>query len=132
MADGRRGPGLASLVGVAILLASLGGTAWWFTRPAPPAAPPGPALDELDVVCTGRVDAEGLVVALDPPTPGRVVRVDVKEGDAVIAGQPILAVDDTQYRIAVREAQAAVRAAQVELDLATTREKQFPKQVEVK
>ena len=71
MAEPRRLPGMAGLLGLLLLVGPLGVTAWWLTRPVPDGPPPGPALDELDVVCTGRVDAEGLVVALDPNIPGR-------------------------------------------------------------
>lgn len=132
MADGRRFPGLAGLVGVGLLTASLGATAWWLAHPAPDGPPPGPPLDELDVVCPGRVDADGQVIALDPAQPGKVVRVAVAEGDKVAAGQELLAVDDAPYRLAVREAEAAVRAARVGVDVAALKARQLPKQLAVK
>jgi multidrug resistance efflux pump len=132
MANGRRSPGVVLILGLVLLLAPLGVTAWWLTRPAPHGPPPGPPLDDLDVVCSGRVDAEGLAVALAPDQPGRVVRVSVSEGAAVKKGQEILAIDDTQYQLAVREAKAAALAAKVEADYAALKAGQFPEQIEVK
>jgi multidrug resistance efflux pump len=131
MAEGRRFP-VVGLVGLALLLAPIAFAAWWFAYPAPNHPPPGPPLDELDVVCSGRVDAEGLVTALAPVQPGQVIRVSVAEGARVAKGQEILAIDDAQYQIAVREARAAVQAAQVEVDAAAVRARQFPKQLDVK
>jgi multidrug resistance efflux pump len=132
MADGRRFSGFVGLVGVMLLLAPIAVTAWWLTRPASNQPPPGPPLDDLDVVCVGRVDAEGTVTALEPTQPGKVVRVAVSEGAAVTRGQEILAIDDTQFQLAVKEAKAAVRGAEIEAELAGVRARQFPKQIEIK
>src|SRR5438105_2123851 len=132
MAHSRRVPGAAGWVILVLVTALLWVTAWAFTRAGSDRPPPGPPLDDLDVVCSGRVDADGLVSALAPEQPGRVVRVSVSEGAKVTKGQEILAVDDAQYRLAVREARAAVQAAQVDVEAAGLRARQFPKQVEVK
>lgn len=129
MADDRRLPGLGGLLMLLLIAAPVVGVAWWLSRPTAELPPPGPPLDELDIVCTGRVDAEGLVVALDPGQPGRVVEVFVKEGAAVSKGQPILKVDDTAYQAVVLEAKAAVTAARVEVDAAEFRARQKPANV---
>jgi multidrug resistance efflux pump len=132
MANGGRFPGTIGLLGLILLVVPIGVTAWWLTRPTPERLPPGPSLDELDIVCIGRVDAAGLVTALAPNQPGRVVRIAVAEGAQVQQGDEILAIDDTQYRLSLEEAQAAVLAAQVEVDVAALKARQFPQQIALK
>lgn len=129
MPDGRRLPGAGGLLMLLLIAGPIGASAWWFSRPAVELPPPGPPLDELDVVCAGRVDAEGLVVSLDVGQPGRVIEVYVSEGGAVAKGQPVLKVDDTAFASAVLEAKAAVTAAQVDVDAAEFRAKQQPTNV---
>jgi HlyD family secretion protein len=65
----------------------------------------------------GRVQPE-TQVKLSANVPGEVVRLAVKEGDHVKRGQFLLQIDDTQYRARVREAQAAISAAESNLRLA--------------
>lgn len=128
MATESRGGGLI-WVGVVLLLASIGAPAWYFTRPAPPPADPGPALADLDVVCNGRVDIDGTTISLDPAVPGRVVEVYAKETAVVKKGDPILKLDDSTYLGTVKEAKAAVKAVDVEIEAAELRVKQHPDQV---
>jgi multidrug resistance efflux pump len=128
MADGRRLPG-SGLLMLLLIAGPIAGTAWWLNRPAADLPPAGPPPDEVDIVCAGRVDAEGQVVALDVGQPGRVVEVYVTEGGAVAAGQPILKVDDAAYRSAVLEAKAALTAAGVEADAAELKARQHPAQI---
>lgn len=132
MSQTRRGPSIGGLLLVLMLVGPLLFSAWWFTHPSPPAAPPGPPLDDLDIVCTGRADAENLVVPLDVSVPGRIVKLEVKEGDSVRKGQLILAVEDAPYRIGAASATAAVRGAEIEVEIVTKRAAQFPATITVK
>lgn len=116
-------------VGVILLIASIGGPAWYFTRPTPPPSDTGPALADLDVVCNGRVDIDGTTFSLDPALPGRVVELYAKETAVVKKGDPILKMDDATYLGAVKEAKAAVKAVEVEIETAELRVKQHPDQI---
>lgn len=79
MADGRRFPKFTTLFGLLLLGGSIGAAAYFYNRKAPEVVPSGPSLSNLDVVCSGRVDSEKLVVSLDPSQPGRVESVFVSE-----------------------------------------------------
>ena len=126
MADGRRFPKFTTLFGLLLLGGSIAATAYFFNRKSPEVVPTGPSLSNLDVVCSGRVDSEKLVVTLDPSQPGRVESVLVSENALVKKNQEILKLDATQYLIAVREATNGVLAAQIEIDAASQRFKQHP------
>ncbi len=65
---------------------------------------------------TSRVRAPGKIepktqVKISADVPGKVIVLNVKEGDAVRRGQLLLQLDDTQYRSSHRQAVAAVSAA---------------------
>lgn len=49
-------------------------------------------------------------------TTGRLVRFDKEEGEAVAAGEALVWVDDENYRLAVRQAESAVKVAEAALD----------------
>ena len=57
------------------------------------------------------------LVKLSANVPGELVRLAVKEGDAVHKGQFLLQLDDTQYRAQLRQNQAALDAARSNLRL---------------
>ena len=57
------------------------------------------------------------LVKLSANVPGEVIRIAVKEGDAVQKGRFLLQLDDTQYRAQVRQSQAALDAARSNLRL---------------
>ncbi len=118
MAEGRRLPGAGILTVLLFIAAPIAGTAWWLYRPAPSGPPPGPGLDAVDVVCSGRVDGELPSASLDPLRPGRVVAVAVAEGAEVAAGQELLRLDDTLAKDEVDRAAPALAAANAELDAA--------------
>jgi multidrug resistance efflux pump len=84
------------------------------------------------VVCTGRVDAPGTVISLEPAQVGRVVEVCVEEGATVSADQPILKMDDAMARNRLKQAEAAVKASTVERDRAKLDAGRFPKQLEAR
>jgi macrolide-specific efflux system membrane fusion protein len=63
------------------------------------------------VNATGNVTVSDQL-ALDFPAGGRIVDIYVKEGQRVVAGQPLGSVDDQPARVKVEQARADVRAAQ--------------------
>lgn len=132
MSEPSRSAGVPAAVGMLLLAATVGGTAWWLTRPAPAATPSALDPDTFDVVCTGRIDAFAAVVALEPPTTGRVVAVAAKEGDAVSRGQEILRLDDAHAKVRLAQADAAVELAKLELDSATKDAERVPQQIAAK
>jgi multidrug resistance efflux pump len=125
-ASQRRLPGLGLIIVLAFLLVPLAAVAWWLNRPTGGTAVPGPALNELDVVCLGRVDGLNPVAALEPVMAGRVAEVFVREGDHVTAGHQLLRLDDELLRLRVEEAEAALQAAELELTVARQEQEFYP------
>lgn len=64
------------------------------------------------VVCLGTADVRGGVVRLLPTVSGRVLAVHVDDNADVSAGQILLTLDDRQARNQLREAEAALQAAE--------------------
>jgi len=119
-----------TLLGILLLVGSLGASAWWFNH-----APKPVDLrtnEDFDIFCSGRVDVAGQVTALEPSQPGRVVKVSVSESEAVKEGQEILRLDDSTAMIRLSQAEAVVEAAKVELDAAEGDKARFPHQAEVR
>lgn len=106
---------LVILFGLALLAATIGIPAWLLNRGDAVTKPP-PNLDELDVVCTGRIDAAGKVSAIDPVQAGRVMEIHVAEGQQVNKGQALVSLDDRIYADAVKDAEAALGLAERERD----------------
>lgn len=131
MASESRFTGAAVWLGIVLLVAAIGVPAYLLTRPPAPLKDDGIALADLDVVCNGRVDFDGTVISLEPMQAGRLLEILVKEGANVKAGDPILRIDDSPYRGAVREAAAAVKAVQAEIEAADVRVKQHPDTVKL-
>ncbi len=127
MADSSRGPGTATFLSLLLLAGGIGGTYWWLSRPAPdlPAAPP----TDGDVFCSGRVDAAGPMVSLEPAVPGRVAEVLVAEGAAVTKGQELLRLEDATARARLAQADAAVEAAAVDVASAEQEAARLPFQI---
>ena len=73
---------------------------------------PGPL--RQSVVASGRVRTPERI-ALSPQLAGRVVAVEVREGDVVDAGQPLIRLDDREWKAAVDQASAAVTQAEARL-----------------
>ncbi len=74
---------------------------------------------------TSRVRAPGKIeprtqVKVSADIPGKVVVLNVKEGDPVRRGQLLLQIDDTQYRTAFAQATAALASAKARLREAET------------
>jgi HlyD family secretion protein len=69
---------------------------------------------------TARVRAPGKIeprtqVKVSADIPGKIVRLNVKEGDRVRRGELMLQIDDTQYRADLDQARAALASAQARL-----------------
>ncbi len=59
---------------------------------------------------------ETKITRIAPELGGRVVAVRVQRGEAIRAGEPVIELDDATIKTTLSEAQAAVRAAQANLD----------------
>lgn len=130
MAEGRRFSGVRAVVLGACVLVPLGGVVWWLNRPKPDAGKNATGLSDLDVVCIGRVDGLATVASLDPAVPGRVIRVRVMEGDVVKAGQELLELHDSAFKLQEEQARAALDAADTEIAAADLELKQHPTKIQ--
>lgn len=129
MAKSRR-TSFAWVTGLLLLAGTIGIPAWLLNRGSS-ATKPVHTTDSLDVVCNGRVDAKDMVIALEPPPPGgRVVGVHVAEGAEVKKDQPLISIDDRAAAEGVKDAKAAVAAAELEYELAKLKFDSYPKQIE--
>lgn len=128
MASESRFTGAAVWLGVFLLVGAIGVPAWLLMREKPKPVDTI-ALADLDVVCNGRVDFDGTVISLEPLQAGRLVELTAREGARVKAGDPILRIDDAPYKSLVREAAAAIKAVNAEMEVADVRAKQHPDQV---
>jgi multidrug resistance efflux pump len=131
MAERGRAPGLFFLLAAILLVGSLAVAGWFYFVPKAETKPPLSA-DDLDVVCTGRVDTPQMVISLDPAQPGRVVDVYVTEGQEVQADQPILKLDDSLTVHRRKQAEAAVTAATIDRDRAKAEAERFPDTVKMR
>ncbi len=131
MSERGRAPGLFILLAVVLLVGSLAVAGWFFFVPRTDPKPPLRA-EDLDVVCTGRVDTPQMVISLDPAQPGRVLDVFVTEGQEVQADQPILKLDDSIAVHRRKQAEAAVTAATIDRDRAKAEAARFPDTVRMR
>jgi multidrug resistance efflux pump len=125
--------GLAIWLGVMLLASSLVITVLALRshagdREAPPPRPTSST--PTHPIAVGHVDVEGGITPLYPVLPGRVLHVDVHEGQHVSAGAPLFRLDDTLAQLQVREAQAAVEAARTQEKNAGTLVAQHRQKVE--
>lgn len=65
------------------------------------------------IQANGRI--EGDLVSVASKVPGRIVRIDVREGDSVKEGQVLARLDDAQLRARVEQAAAAVATLEAQL-----------------
>jgi multidrug resistance efflux pump len=128
MSERRRLPGLGAIIAVLFLVVPLVAVGWWLSRTKGEATAPGPALAELDVVCSGRVDGLAPVVSLDPPMPGKVVE-RTEEGQSVASGATLLRLDDEALKFRVEEAKAVLAGAEVEVEVAKLEVEQHPPRI---
>lgn len=120
MASDHRPSRLVWVLGLLVLLASTAGTAWylgpWSSKLTTPPLPATSAQE--DVVAQGHVDVRQGVIVLHPSQPGRVVKIEVPEGQSVSkADMPLLYLDNRLAILKCAEARAAYQAAQAQLEL---------------
>lgn len=68
------------------------------------------------LVSTDDAYIAGDIAIIAPKVPGYVSKVDATENQFVKAGDPLVTLDDGDYRLAVREAQAAIATEELSLD----------------
>ena len=78
------------------------------------------------ITAPGRIRAVASV-DISAEVPGRVIELEVAEGDSVRAGDLLFRLDDTQYRSRVQQAEAGIKSAQANLALAEARLAQIEK-----
>jgi len=131
MPEQKKVPMIFSVLAVVLMVVPLGIAVWYFSRPQVETQKL-PNIDELDVICLGRVDAQIPVVSLEPSTPGRVVTVFVEENAVVEAKQPIVGLDDSVAVHRKIQADAALTVANIELTRAKNDAERLPRQVDVR
>ncbi|MBX3635191.1 MAG: efflux RND transporter periplasmic adaptor subunit [Rubrivivax sp.] len=100
-----------------LLAAALLAAALWFGFGRPP---PAPAVTVQAAPLVRTLQFSGRVATLSrvevgSTVTGRVAAVLVREGDAVAAGQPLLRLEDEEWRAALAQAEAGVRQATARL-----------------
>lgn len=96
--------------------------------PAQPVAQPATAPFEANVPGAGLVESSTENIAVGTNVAGIVTRVFVKAGDHVAEGAPLFSIDDRSLRAELSVREAAVTAAQRELDrlMARPRKEELP------
>lgn len=90
----------------------------WIGHASPAASARAETARPATIVAPGRVEPERDPVALAFEAPGRIVAIEVEEGDVVHAGQVIARLDDRLARARLAAATAAVGAARARYQLA--------------
>ena len=119
-------------LGVLLLLASLVVAAMSLRSHAGPSSVPSSAAAPAEGqrwYSLGYVDIEGGVTPLYPGQPGRVKSIEAKENEPVKVGQPLFHLEDTVPAIKVRQAEAALKAAQGQLAVAEGSVEKASKQI---
>ena len=102
---------------LALLAAAVLAVALWFGFGRPP---PAPAVTVQAAPLVRTLQFSGRVATLSrvevgATVTGRVAAVLVREGDAVVAGQPLVRLEDEEWRAALAQAEAGVRQAAARL-----------------
>lgn len=129
MADRRLLPGWGLLAVLMLIAGALAVATWWFNRPRPNGPPSGPALEDLDVICAGRVDGLLPTAGLEPAMPGKVSTILVQEGATVEKDAILLQLEDSAARFRLAEAIASRKVAEVELQAAEKEVQLYPTRV---
>jgi len=122
----RRISSLGAGIAFLFVVLSIAGAAWWQNQKSTGTPHTATALPDLDVVCLGRVDALDRTLELAPRIPGIVAEIYIAEGQHIDARKPLLKLDDTQLKLRVGEAQAAINAADIEIEAAKLEAKLHP------
>ncbi len=119
----RRVP-LAVWVGVVLLAVTFLGAGYELHTPGSSTAQADPPGGPTRAVCFGHVDVKDGLTPLYPTQLGRVVVVHVQEQEVVAKGRPLFAVDARQANELVAQAEADLKAAELQRDQARNLEKQ--------
>lgn len=95
------------VIPIIVLLAALGGGYWWFTQSKVEAL--GPA----GLVGSGSIEADKITITTE--IGGRIVAVNVDEGDEVAAGQVLVTIDPANLLAQQTQLEAAVATARANL-----------------
>jgi HlyD family secretion protein len=105
------------VVVIVVLLAIAAGAGyWWFATDGESirAQLPQPNAQATDIVGSGTIEADQ--IAITSQLGGRITDIKVDEGDEVQAGELLLQLDTTDYLAQQRELEAALAAANANLD----------------
>jgi multidrug resistance efflux pump len=119
----RRVP-LAVWVGVVLLTATFLGAGYELHTPGSSTAQADPPGGPTRAVCFGHVDVKDGLTPLYPTQLGQVVVVHVQEQEVVAKGRPLFAVDARQAKELVSQAEADLKAAELQREQARNLEKQ--------
>jgi multidrug resistance efflux pump len=109
----RRWLSLVCLFGVAVLAVSMVGAGWMMrTNAGSQSGGSDGGTSTALLHCIGHVDVESGVAYPYPAAPGRVVEVEVREGQRVSSGDVLFRMDDRAVRKDVERAENAVKTAQ--------------------
>ena len=121
-------------LGVLLVLASLVIAAMSLRSHASPSSltssPATAPADDQRWYSLGYVDIEGGITPLYPVHPGRVKSIEAAENESVKAGEPLFHLDDTVPALKVRQAKAALKAAQKQLAVAEAHVEEAIKQID--
>ncbi|MFC1986181.1 HlyD family secretion protein [Chloroflexota bacterium] len=95
---------------VLVALVIIGGGLWWSLSPEPQEF-------SSDIYTSGFIEAKNVAIA--PEAAGRIVNINVNEGDKIKAGTPLVKLDDSLLKAQQQQAEAAVVMAQAGLEQAT-------------
>ncbi|MFN8455472.1 MAG: biotin/lipoyl-binding protein [Anaerolineae bacterium] len=95
------------IIPIIILLAAVGGGYWWFNQPR------AAALAPAGLVGSGSIETEK--VAITTEIGGRIIAVNVDEGDEVEAGQVLVKIDPANLLAQQTQLEAAVVTAKANL-----------------
>ncbi len=100
---------------VIVLAAALGGGYWWLTggREVVLSATAGTANTPADIFGSGTIETDQIAIAAQ--LGGRVIAVQVSEGDSVTAGQTLIQLDTTDFLAQQAQMLAGVDMAQANL-----------------
>ena len=101
----RKMPRIALMLSVPLLLAAIGGYFW---------------LASGRFISTDNAYVQQDMISISPDVSGRIVEVDVKENQAVKAGDILFRIDPEPYRIALEQADAALAQARVQVATLST------------
>jgi HlyD family secretion protein len=98
-------PNPRRIIPVVLVIAIIGAATWWLFFGRVEAQPAG-------LRASGTVEA--VEVGIAPELAGRVIEVLVGEGDRATAGQPLIRLDDSLLQTQLKQAEAALAAAQAQ------------------